>query len=149
MNGGTVGGQGGWGGRATSADPAALLPADYLYDEPYCFWNNTKDPDCKMYRLLRTKTDAIHAQHPDALVYVNGGDGSGSGMAAFDDKYLEIAQPDVMSFDDYPSFGGSVWDAKKGLIGVHDSRKTYLDFLAAARETSLRHGKPFWNCKTR
>ena len=40
-------------------------------------------------------------------------------------------------------------DAKKGLIGVHDSRKTYLDFLAAARETSLRHGKPFWNCKTR
>ena len=142
-------GQAGWGGRATPADPAALLPADYLYDEPYCFWNNTKDPDCKMYRLLRTKTDAIHAQHPDALVYVNGGDGSGSGMAAFDDKYLEIAQPDVMSFDDYPSFGGSMWDAKKGLIGVHDSRKTYLDFLAAARETSLRHDKPFWNCKTR
>eukprot|EP01045_Picozoa_sp_COSAG04_P036975 COSAG04_NODE_9234_length_884_cov_1.277707_1_plen_32_part_10 len=30
----------------TLCDHAALLPADYLYDEPYCFWNNTKDPDC-------------------------------------------------------------------------------------------------------
>ena len=73
--GGTPQGWGGWGVGVRSgllsewghsADHAALLPADYLYDEPYCFWNNTKDPDCKMYRLLRTKTDAIHAQHESA-----------------------------------------------------------------------------------
>ena len=42
--------------------------------------------------------DAVHAKQPDALVYINGGDGT-SESTAFDAAYDKAVLPDVYSFD--------------------------------------------------
>ena len=53
------------------------------------------------YANLKLLADGVHAKQPDALVYVNAGDGAANSKA-FDEAYLDEVQPDVMSFGALP-----------------------------------------------
>ena len=82
------------------AGSGGSLPAHvwgyYLWDEPY--ENRTDQPRLDMYEWLKSIQDAVHAKQPDALVYINGGDGT-SESTAFDAAYDKAVLPDVYSFD--------------------------------------------------
>ena len=121
-------------------EPAAPLPSHiwgyYLWDEPY--ENRTDQPRLDMYEWLRSVQDAVHAKQPNALVYINGGDGS-SESTTFDAAYDKAVQPDVYSFDFYPSFGGRINN-----VSIEDSRGVQLRLLEEARLVSQARGVPMW-----
>ena len=91
-----------------------------------------------MYEWLRGIQDAVHAKQPNALVYINGGDGS-SESTTFDAAFDKAVQPDVYSFDFYPSFGGKI-----NGIQIHDTRGVQLRLLEDARLVSQARGVPLW-----
>lgn len=109
----------------------------YLWDEPY--ENRTDQPRLDMYEWLKSIQDAVHSKQPEALVYINGGDGS-SESTAFDAAYDKAVLPDVYSFDFYPSFGGMINN-----VSIHDTRGVQLRLLEDARLVSQARGVPLWN----
>lgn len=130
-----------------SVDPASLPPASglpasstwgfYLWDEPY--QHKQDEPHWDMYGWLKQTQDAVHAQRPDSLVLINAGDGQPTESAAFYEEYVTAVEPDVLSIDFYPSFGGQVLNHT-----VLDTRVMYLQYLEGARRTALAHQLPLW-----
>ena len=91
-----------------------------------------------MYEWLRSVQDAVHTKQSNALVYINAGDGT-SESTQFDVAYDKVVQPDVYSFDFYPSFGGMINN-----VSISDTRGVQLRLLENARLVSQAHGIPLW-----
>ena len=96
------------------------------------------EPPSNQWPLMKKQQDVIRAAQPEALVFINLGPPHPQGYEKGYDSYIKTVQPDILSLDTYPTFGGLKDDGSP----TSDTREKYFADLNVTRAAAQKATRP-------
>jgi hypothetical protein len=126
---------------AADARKRATELIDKVRNHPAVFGYYLRDePPAGFFPGLKIVSDIVKERHPGAWPYVNlfpnYANAGQLGAATYDEyveKFVEVCQPPILSYDHYSIFEGGVFRSKE-----------YFQNLESMRRAALKHELPFW-----